>query len=68
MTYHCNGICVYHKTNKISTSKKYESGQKRCSLCSIFIETTNIRCPCCHSLLRRKSRSNKKLRSMEIFE
>ncbi|PIN97061.1 MAG: hypothetical protein COU45_04615 [Nitrosopumilus sp. CG10_big_fil_rev_8_21_14_0_10_33_7] len=59
MTYHYNGLCVLHKTIKFSTSRKYENGQKRCSLCSIFIETHNLRGIYCHSLLRTKSRTSK---------
>ncbi|QLH10772.1 hypothetical protein DSQ20_04270 [Nitrosarchaeum sp. AC2] len=58
MTYRCNGICVLHKVIPFST-RKYENGQKRCSFCSIFIKTQNLRCICCHSLLRTKSRTSK---------
>ena len=59
MTYICNGICDYHKTTKVSTGQKYENGQKRCTLCSIFIETTETQCPCCSARLRTKSRHRK---------
>lgn len=60
MTYNCHGVCEFYKTRKIPTSKKYENGQKRCSLCEVFLATLNLRCPCCNSMLRSKSRKNKK--------
>jgi len=59
MTYNCHGICELRKTNKLPTAKKYESGQKRCSICRVFLETSDIRCPCCNAILRIKSRKNK---------
>ncbi|MCH7966586.1 MAG: hypothetical protein IIB02_04090 [Thaumarchaeota archaeon] len=40
MAVNCHGICGFYKTTKIKTSMKYETGQKRCTFCSIFIETT----------------------------
>nr|WP_255430865.1 hypothetical protein [Candidatus Nitrosopumilus sp. SW] len=56
----CRGTCLQLKTNHITTSQKYEKGQKRCTLCAVFMETINIRCPCCNAKLRTRARSNKK--------
>ncbi len=59
MVYICNGICDRFKSEKISNGFKYESGQKRCTVCCIFMSTSGSRCSCCSALLRTKSRSRK---------
>ena len=59
MTYVCNGVCDSFKIKKIANGFKYESGQKRCSICCIFMNTSGSRCPCCSALLRTKSRNKK---------
>ena len=56
MPYYCNGICESLEAHKVTTSKKYQNGQKRCSVCYIFIETDNLRCPCCGVKLRTRPR------------
>ena len=61
----CNGLCELIKSTNISNSKKYEKGQKRCTLCSVFFKTTCLRCPCCKTKLRTKSRT--KYRQKNIF-
>ena len=62
MAFCCTGVCVSLKSTRVTTSKKYERGQKRCTLCDIFMETMKLRCPCCNAKLRTKARSNKKRR------
>ncbi len=58
----CRGICIYSKGDSISNGKRYASGQKRCTYCSLFLKTYDIRCPCCKTILRTKPRSkNQKL-------
>lgn len=56
----CNNICTRFKSNHITTSHKYEMGQKRCSLCEVFLEYSGLRCPCCNVKLRTKSRTTEK--------
>lgn len=56
MTYCCRGICDSLEVDRVPTSLRYKSGQKRCSMCSIFVKTTNHQCPCCGALLRTKPR------------
>jgi hydrogenase nickel incorporation protein HypA/HybF len=53
----CRGICIYSKGVPMSNGKRYENGQKRCSYCGLFLETSEVRCPCCKTILRVKSRS-----------
>lgn len=59
MTFQCKGACEFHKSEGIPTNLIYQMGQKRCSLCEIFLETSNLRCPCCNSKLRTKARRSK---------
>lgn len=45
---------------------KYQEGQKRCSFCGIFIDCEQVRCPCCHTILRTKARNrNSKMKRIE---
>ena len=60
MVQSCKGICVSFKGIPMINSKRYESGQKRCSYCELFLKTPEIRCPCCKTILRTKSRSRYK--------
>jgi len=55
----CKGICDDFKGEKIVNGLKYEYGQKRCSLCGIFMTIQGIRCPCCSTILRTKSRNKR---------
>lgn len=60
MTINCKGICEFYKIDMHQYKDKYNKGQKRCTFCGIFLETLQIRCPCCRSVLRTKSRHTKK--------
>ena len=53
----CNGICERFKAKKNTTiSSWYAQGQKRCSVCEIFIKwNENQYCPCCNYKLRTRS-------------
>ena len=53
----CKGICVRYTGEKISNGLKYSSGYKRCTHCSLFVKTIEIRCPCCKAKLRTTSRN-----------
>jgi len=37
MGYICKGVCDGLKGDKIPNGSKYRNGQKRCTLCSIFM-------------------------------
>ena len=56
----CRGICVQLEGVSMSNALRYKSGQKRCTFCSLFLDTLEIRCPCCKVILRTKSRSKSK--------
>ena len=59
MGYSCRGICESLKGKSIPNGSKYNAGQKRCSLCCLFLTIQSSRCPCCSVLLRTKSRNKK---------
>lgn len=59
MGYCCKGICEEFKGEKVPNGSRYEIGQKRCSMCSMFLTIVSIRCPCCGVILRTKSRTKK---------
>ena len=43
----CKGTCVRYKANKLfGINSRYENGQKRCSICEIFINWDGKHCPC----------------------
>lgn len=60
----CRGLCSRYQSTNFGNLQKYEDGYKRCSFCSIFMKTNNLRCPCCALKLRTKSRVNFKRRSV----
>ncbi len=56
----CKEICSNYAV-KYSPREggRYESGQKWCSCCEIFIKFEGKRCPCCVCVLRGKPRDSK---------
>ena len=56
MAYVCKGICTLYKSKTVLQKEKYQNGIRRCTLCESFLEVTSDRCPCCHALLRTRSR------------
>ncbi|MGA9910810.1 MAG: hypothetical protein WBP84_11420, partial [Nitrososphaeraceae archaeon] len=55
----CKGICLRHKAIKPADSGRYVLGQKRCQICSIFINWEGFFCPCCGYRLRTRPRYRK---------
>jgi len=53
----CKGICVQYKTGKNPDGSRYGNGKKRCSVCDIFIEYSDLYCPCCGFKLKTLSRN-----------
>ncbi len=51
------GIFVRYTGEKISNGLKYSTVYKRCTNCSLFVKTVEIRCPCCSVKLRTKPRN-----------
>jgi len=58
---YCKGICSNYAVKKPRQKiyGRYESGQKRCSLCEIYIIWDGNHCPCCGCTLRSKPRNVK---------
>jgi hypothetical protein len=52
----CNGICERYKAKRnAGIPSRYREGQKRCSVCEIFIKWDENSCPCCNYKLRTRS-------------
>lgn len=53
----CNGVCSrYRAKRNHNIPSRYMEGQKRCTVCEIFIEwNENSHCPCCNYKLRTRS-------------
>jgi len=58
---HCKGICSKHSVKKphIKDMGRYESGQKRCSSCEVYMFWDGKNCPCCGYILRTKPRNTR---------
>lgn len=58
---YCKGICTQYLAEHpdLNISGRYDLGQKRCSICEVFIMWDKQRCPCCSTILRVKPRSTK---------
>ena len=66
MTFCCKGVCDTLEVDRVPTGLRYKLGHKRCTLCSIFLETDCNRCPCCGVRLRTKSRNKKSRKKLYI--
>lgn len=56
----CKDLCRNYKANKILHIGRYDSGQKRCHHCEIYIKWDGKYCPCCGLKLRSKPRGRAK--------
>lgn len=56
---HCREICIKYgaKNLFLKEAGRYESGQKRCTSCEVYINWDGIHCPCCGHFLRTKPRN-----------
>lgn len=52
----CKGICHRYIVRLDPSKGRYQSGQKRCQVCSLYLIWSGIRCPCCGTRLRNKAR------------
>ena len=56
----CKNICARYQVIKPKNNLgRYETGQKRCQICEIFIQWSGRFCPCCGYRLRNKPRNKK---------
>jgi hypothetical protein len=52
----CNELCEkYRAKRNHNIPSRYTEGQKRCSICEIFIKWNENNCPCCNYKLRTRS-------------
>ena len=51
------GICEWYRNTGVSMQFKYQEGQKHYRSCGNFIECDDIRCLCCHMILRTNARN-----------
>ncbi len=55
----CSGKCIPYKAIMPSHRGRYESGQKRCNSCNLYIFWDGHFCPCCGIRLRTSPRNSK---------
>ena len=58
---HCREICIKYgaKNLFLKEAGRYESGQKRCTSCEVYINWDGKHCPCCGHFLRTKPRNSR---------
>jgi hypothetical protein len=65
----CKGKCIKYKAGKTyGQNNRYEVGQKRCSVCEIFLKWEGKHCPCCGYVLRTKPRGTLARQQMLIIK
>ena len=62
---HCNRKCINYKVQPSANNIGRYLTQKRCTICEIFIQWSELRCPCCNSVLRVKPRNNYNRRNFQ---
>ena len=55
----CKGICIRYKASRPKSGMRYNSGQRRCQVCEIYINWQGLWCPCCNYRLRIGPRNSK---------
>ncbi len=55
----CKGTCSPYVIQKPLMSSRYAAGQKRCTICEIFINWGGNYCPCCGYHLRTKPKDTR---------
>ena len=65
----CKGVCNKYKVEKIyGKIGRYENGQKRSTVCEIFIKWDGMYCPCCGSMLRTKPKGSQTRHRLMIIQ
>jgi hypothetical protein len=65
----CKGMCIKYKAGKTyGQNNRYEVGQKRCTVCELFIKWSGKHCPCCGYMLRINPRGTLARRQMLIVK
>ena len=65
----CKGICSRYKSGKPSgINNRYGIGQKRCSVCEVFMIWGGKHCPCCGYVLRTKPKGTQTRQNLMILQ
>ena len=64
----CKGTCTKYRAQKPYNTSRYHVGQKRCSVCDIFINWDGKNCPCCNFVLRNKPRNTRNRKNLRILQ
>ncbi len=64
----CKGICHRYKAKTAANQPRYANGQKRCSVCEIFLNWDSFWCPCCGVRLRNKPKDGERKRKIIVQE
>jgi len=65
----CKGLCPRYKAKKpFGVNGRYGNGQKRCSICAIFINWDGKHCPCCGYVLRTKPKGTQTRQKLMISQ
>lgn len=59
MGFLCKGVCEEFRGEAIPNGSRYNYGQKRCSMCDLFLAVPSVRCPCCGVVLRTNPRGKR---------
>ena len=65
----CKGICNEYKSGKpFGINDRYQLGQKRCSVCEVFLNWDGKYCPCCGYALRTKPKGTKTRQRLMLIQ
>lgn len=69
MAPYCKDMCDQYRRRDVRSivESRYASGEKRCSICCVFILWDGLHCPCCGTRLRSRpaaSKANRVLRRL----
>lgn len=64
----CKGTCTKYRALKPYNASRYNVGQKRCSICDIFINWDGKNCPCCNFVLRINPRNTHDRKNLGILQ
>ncbi len=65
----CKGTCDRYKAGKpFGINGRYGIGQKRCSICEIFMNWDGKHCPCCGYTLRTKPKGTQTRQKLMIIQ
>ncbi len=64
----CKGTCTRYKADRPIDTGRYQVGQKRCSVCNVFMYWEGNHCPCCNFMLRTKPKGTQTRQKLMIVQ